>query len=231
MQARDVMVRDVVTVHPEATVRAVAQLLVERRISGVPVVDAEGRLVGIITEGDLIRRAELGTEPRRSRWLEYFIGPDVAAEEFVRAHALRAADVMTKRPESVSEDADLGEVAMLMERRHVKRLPVVRDGRLVGIVSRSNLVQALASLPAESLPEMSADDRELRERVLQAIREQPFGAPWLVSVVVNHGVVELWGAVYTDSERRTIRVAAEAVPGVTEIRDHLAIRPVAYGAE
>jgi CBS domain-containing protein len=225
MKASDVMVTDVVTVRPDMPVREAAKILLDHRISAAPVLNAQGRLVGILSEGDLMRRAEIGTERRRSWWLDLLAGESARADDYIRAHGTRVADLMTKDVVTASENASLSEIAALLERHRVKRVPIVRGDALVGIVSRANLLQALASAPVAPDHPTTGDDRALRERVLASIREQPWGMPWLTTVTVHDGVVELWGPVNSEEERRTLRVAAEATPGVRHVKDNLSLWP------
>jgi CBS domain-containing protein len=218
MRARDVMVRAVATTTPETTVEKVARLMINLRISGVPVLDRNGRLVGIVTEGDLLRRAETGTERRRSRWSEWFSANSRLAAEYVKSHARRVKDVMTREVVSVGELASLGEIAELMETRRIKRVPVVHDGKIVGIVSRADLLQVLASGGATTADEES--DRLIHERLLAELRKQEWANPAESNVVVSDGVVHLWGTVGSEEERRALHVVAENIPGVRAIEDH-----------
>jgi CBS domain-containing protein len=219
MKARDVMVSPVFTAKPSATVKEVAKLLLDRRISAVPVVDEGGELVGIISEGDLLRRAEIGTEPRHSWWLRALSGDDALANEYVKAHARTVADVMTRGVITASPDTPLHEIAGLLERHSIKRVPIVKDGKLVGIVSRANLLQALASSRQER--EVPGSDAAVRERILAHLNNQPWAHTLLLNVTVNDGVVDLWGITGSDAERKAIRVAAESTPGVIAVNDHL----------
>ena len=225
MIARDVMVRDVVTVGTEATIQEAARLMVERSVSALPVVEGNGRLIGIVSEGDLIRRTEIGTERRRSWWLDMLTSREVQVNEFVKANALKVKDVMSSGVISASETTALTEIATLLEKNGIKRVPIVRDGRLVGVVSRANLVRALASAP--SLGPVTSDDEALQERVTEQIRRLPGGMPWLLNVAVRDGTVDLWGAVASDQLRRAIRVAAESTPGVKAVKDNMCRLPVA----
>jgi CBS domain-containing protein len=229
MKASDVMVTDVITVGPEMTVREAAQLLLDRHISAAPVLDAQGRLIGIVSEGDLIHRAEIGTERRRSWWLEFLVSDQTRANEFIKAHATKVADVMTRNVVTATEDTSLGEIATLLERHGIKRVPIVRSDKVVGIVSRANLLQAFASAPVSVQATTSVNDQALREQVMAHIRAQPWGMPWLMTVNVHDGVVELWGPIDSDEQRRTILVAAESTPGVREVKDNL-VRWPASGA-
>lgn len=218
MNARDVMTRDVVTVTPETSVTDIARLLIDRHISGVPVVEND-RVVGIVSEGDLIRRSEIGTERRAgSWWLRFF--RDETPVEFVKAHGRKARDVMTQKVITVSEETPLAEIADLFESNHIKRVPVVSGGRLVGIVSRANLVQALASLGAKAMPPAAADDREIRERLLKTLEPQPWWNSRACTVHVVNGVVHFWGLRNETDDAQALRVAAEEIPGVRGVEDH-----------
>jgi CBS domain-containing protein len=226
MQAKDVMTTKVVTVAPDTRVEQIAALLLERRISGVPVVDADGRLVGIVTEGDLMRRPEIGTERHRGWWLRLFGDERDRAAEYARAHGSRAERVMTRNVVTVTEETPLGEIARLLEEHRIKRVPVVRDGMLVGIVSRANLLHALAARPAPTPPERWMDDRALRDEVVRALDDASLATHGPLNVIVTNGVVELWGLVESDEERRALRVVAENVRGVVAVKDNLGrIRP------
>ena len=220
MNAADVMTTKVTTVTPESSVGDAAKLMLQYRISGLPVVDRKGELVGIVTEGDFLRRGETGTERRRPRWLEFILGPGRLSSEYVQAHGRKIADVMTSDPISITEDVSLEDVVDALERHRVKRLPVMRDGKLVGIVSRANLVQALATvLPRAEGPR--PEDSEIRRQILEEIGRHPWGGN-LINVTVRNGVADLWGTVLDDRERQALRVAVENVPGVTGIKDHIA---------
>jgi CBS domain-containing protein len=212
------MVRAVATTTPETTVEKVAGLMINLRISGVPVLDRNGQLVGIVTEGDLLRRAETGTERQRSRWSEWFSANSRLAAEYIKSHARRVEDVMTREVVTVGELADLGEIAELMETRHIKRIPVVHDGKIVGIVSRADLLQVLASGGATTADENS--DRLIRERLLAELRTQKWASPAEANVVVSDGVVHFWGTVGSEEERTALRVVGENIPGVRGIEDH-----------
>jgi CBS domain-containing protein len=224
MKARDVMVSPVVTVKPSASVKEVAMLLLERRISAVPVVDDQGKVVGIVSEGDLLHRAEAGTERQRSWWLRGLTGEETLAAEYVKAHARKVADVMTSPVTTATPETPLHELATLMERNSVKRVPIVEDGQLVGIVSRANLVQAVASA-RESLLEIPLSDANIREKLLADLQKQAWGRPWLLNVLVNDGIVDLWGVARSDAEKTAVRVAAESIQGVRAVNDNLVIRP------
>ena len=218
MRARDVMYRAVATTTPETTVEEVARLMINLRISGVPVLDKNGQLVGIITEGDLLRRAETGTERRRSPWSKWFSANSRLAAEYIKSHARKVEDIMTREVVSVGELATLGEIAELMESTRIKRVPVLHDGKIVGIVSRADLLQMLASGGAATANEDS--DRLIRERLLAELRTQEWTNTAKSNVVVSDGVVHFWGTVGSEEERRALRVVAENIPGVRGIEDH-----------
>jgi CBS domain-containing protein len=219
MLARDVMVKDVITVRPDVTIQKAAQLLVEHGISAMPVTEDDGRLVGIVSEGDLIRRTEIGTERRRSWWLDMLTPSETRAEDYVKAHAVRVVDIMSRRVITAAETSTLAEIATLLEKHGIKRVPIVRDGRIVGIVSRANLVRALAAAPVHE--PVGADDQTIRERVIDQIRALPGGMSWLLTVTVRDGAVDLWGPVDSAQLRQAIRVAAESTPGVKRVTDNL----------
>lgn len=218
IQVRDVMARNVISVGAHQTILEAVQLMLHNRISGLPVVDAAGKLVGIVTEGDFLRRGEIGTERQRPKWLEFLLGPGRLAEEYVHSSGRTVEEVMTADPCTVTEDDSLETVVELMERRHVKRLPVLRDGRLVGIVSRANLMDALIEL-AHYTRGSAADDATMRDRILAALAN----ARWApnVSVEVHNGIAELSGIITDERERKGAIVAAENVAGVRAVHDHL----------
>ena len=222
MKARDLMSTKVVTVDPDTPVRDIAALMVEKHISGVPVVDEHDSLVGIISEGDLLRRPELGTErPHRRRWLSFFTDAQEQAREFTKTHALRAEEVMTKSVVFIDEDTSLGEVVSKMEKRNVKRLPVMSDGRLVGIVSRVDMLRALAARQAEPVPPPPESDAAIRATLNDVLRHEDWAQSAMVNIIVSDGVVHLWGVIDSDAQRDALRVAAENIPGVTAVEEHL----------
>jgi CBS domain-containing protein len=229
LTAADVMTTEVVSVEPDTSVRDIAELLYTRRISGVPVVEHD-RVIGIVSEGDLIGHAAAIGEPRRSWWLSLFTNESLSARDYAKTHGRTARDVMTASVISVEETATLAEIARLVERHRIKRVPVLRDGKLVGIISRGNLLQGLATLKAE--PPKSVDDATIREQLMAQLRDQPWAHlftddPWAHlstdDIVVEDGVVHLHGTVRTEDERRALRIAAENVPGVRSVEDHLMV--------
>jgi CBS domain-containing protein len=223
LTAADVMTTDVITVAPDATVRDIATLLRSKGISGVPVVDAAGQILGIVTEGDLILREAIAGEHHRSWWLSLFDDPNVVARDYAKSHGRVAKDVMTTPVISVGPATILSEIAKTLERHRIKRVPVVNDNKLVGIVSRSNLLQALAV--ADVSRQGANDDRAIREQLLAELQKQHWVHMGLKNVVVQDGVVSLWGMVSTDDERRALRIAAENMPGVKGVEDHLTSIP------
>lgn len=219
MRARDVMISPVVTAGPDATIAEIVRLMLDNRISAVPIIDEEGKALGLVSEGDLMRRSDIGTEPHRSWWLSAFSGAVSLAEDFVKHHGVKASEVMTRDVVSVTEDAELWQIAETLEKRKIRRVPVLRDGRVVGIVSRSNLLQALTA-GREKIGEPSKDDRAIREELLKALT----GAKWSdmshLNVVVRDGTVHFWGLVNSEAQREALEVAAEEIPGVRGVVDH-----------
>lgn len=228
MKARDVMVSPVITVSPHASVKAVAKTFLERHISAVPVVDEKGKLVGIISEGDLLHRAEAGTERRHPWWLRAFIGPDTLAAEYTKAHARKVADAMTRKVVTATPETPLHEVAALLEKNSIKRVPITENGQLVGLVSRANLIQAVAS--AGKGLEIPLSDATIRNKLMAHLKAQPWAESGLLNVTVNDGVVDLWGITGSDTENKAIRVAAETTTGVRAVNDHLRTWPAGLAA-
>ena len=225
MLARDIMTTDVVTIAPDLSVEQIAQLLLSCGISGVPVVDAGGGLIGLVSEGDLLRRHEGGTERHRSWWLSLLTGPEERAREFVKTHGRTAEQVMTREVMTVTADTPVGEIARIMERRHIKRLPVVEDGKIVGIVSRANLLHGLATHSDRISVTPSPDDRAIREAVQALVTKEDWITHGSLNVIVADGVAELWGWVDSEDERKALLTAVGEVDGVKEIVDHLGSVP------
>jgi len=225
MNAGDIMTRPAITVTPQTTIAEAARLMVNERVSGLPVTDADGAIVGIVTEGDLLHRSETGTAARHSRWLELLVGPGRLARDYVHAHARKVGEIMTTKVVSAEPGTELSEVVKLMEAHRVKRLPIIDGGRLVGILSRANLVAALADSLERAATATGAtgatDDGEIRERILEAIQNEPWGPRASVDVTVTDGVVELYGTITDERERVALQVVAENVPGVKAVRDRL----------
>jgi CBS-domain-containing membrane protein len=221
MRAIDVMTTSVVFAHPDMTVREAAQILADRHISGMPVVDDKGELVGMITEGDLLHRAEIGTGVgKRAWWLEFLASTRELASEYVKEHSHKVSDLMTTGVVVVGEDTPVAEIAELLERHRIKRVPVVKDGKVTGLVSRANLIRALASIATEPSDSAALDDQSIREAITVALQNTRWSLP-RESILVTDGIVHLWGVVTSDEEGNAIRVAAENVPGVKEVNSHL----------
>ena len=219
MRVKAVMTPNVICIGADEPVLKAARLMLQNRISGLPVVDKEGELVGMVTEGDFLRRGELGTQRQRPKWLEFIVGPGKLAQEYTHSSGRKVEDIMTPDPWTIGQDEALEAVVDAMERHHVKRLPVTRSGRMVGIVSRANLMHALASLSRDVPAPPPGGDSAIRDKILAAIGKQDW-AP-RVNVIVRDGVAELHGVITDDRERQGLIVAAENVPGVKRMRDHL----------
>jgi CBS domain-containing protein len=223
MQVRDVMSTTVVTVHLDAPVEDIARQLLEHRISGVPVVDDDGALAGIVSEGDLMRRSELGTERRPSWWLTLLLESEERAARYAKTHGRHARDVMSAPVITVEEGVPLAEVARLLEKHRVKRLPVVRGSEVVGIVSRANLLQGLAV--HEAGKPVEASDQAIRAAIIETLRKDAGVRDELVNVIVSGGIVHLWGAVPSEQELRALRVAVENTEGVRGLENNVGVLP------
>jgi CBS domain-containing protein len=219
MRAHQIMTRQVITVATDAPIVDAARIMLDKHVSGLPVVDKAGKLVGVVSQGDFIRRAEIGTERKRGRWLKFFVGPGRAASDFVHERGRKVGEIMTPDPCTVTEDTTLEDIVQLMERNNVKRLPVVRGDKLVGIVTRSNLLQAVAGLTRD-VPDPTADDDHIRNRIIASIEKTDW-APFGLGVIVFDGVVHLSGVITNEQSREATIVAAENVSGVTKVHDHL----------
>jgi CBS domain-containing protein len=211
MKAADVMVSAIISVRPNARVEEVASILLANRISAVPVIDDQDELLGIVSEGDLMRRAEAGTDRSRSWWLEYLTGKQVLAAEYVKSHSHKVTDVMTRSVITATPETPLGEIVMLLERNGIKRVPIVQNGKVVGIVSRANLLQALAGMPAKNAAAPSAGDSQIREEVLSRLNAQLW-RPSMLNVTVRDGTVDLWGFVTSDDEKKAPESPRKAYP-------------------
>jgi CBS domain-containing protein len=230
MRAVDVMTTDVITVDPDTTVQALAAMLAERGISGAPVVDSSGRLVGIISEGDLLHRAEIGTarrhrERRRSWWLDHFASD--LAREYVKSHGRIVKNIMTRDVVTVTEDTDLADVAALLEAKRIKRVPVVREGKIAGIISRANIVRAVGSSKGAPPREGETDDRSIRVKLLAELGREEWAKVWPEDVLVRDGTVQLWiSADEPPEKRQALRIAAETIPGVRGVEEHVMPAPL-----
>ncbi|HAA45249.1 MAG: conserved hypothetical protein with CBS domain [Halomonas sp. 54_146] len=227
MQAIDIMTPSVVSVGPDAEVRDIAQLLLKHRISAVPVVDGEHRVVGIVSEGDLMRRVKDNHKQGQSWWLSLFSAGKNPAD-YVKLHGRKAHEVMTPNPMTVEENTPIHTIARMLEKHHIKRVPVLRDGKLVGIVSRANLLQGIAN--AVVAPTQSpTDDRQIREAILKEVENNTGVHTQSISVIVDGGVVEIWGLVESPEQKQAVTVAAENVHGVTKVENQLGMMPRGAG--
>lgn len=220
MRAQDVMTQYVTSVGPNDAVSRAVRIMLQNEISGLPVIDTFGRLVGMITEGDLLRRAETATQRRRPRWIEFFMSPGRLADEYAHSHGRKVSEIMSVDPVSVAEATSLEEVVTLMEKRRIKRVPVMRGDKVVGIVSRANLLHALARLSGETKP-VQADDRAIREQLLGELQKQRWAPLPSVDLIVRDGVIDLWGSITDERMRQALVVAAENIPGAKAVNDHL----------
>lgn len=224
MNAADIMTTQVVTIAPEATAKDAAELMLTNRISALPVLDPSGKLLGIVSEGDLVRRAELGTARARSWWLELLTPNRTLATDYVKAHGRKVSELMTRDIVTAKPDMPIGDIALLLEENAIKRVPIIEKGRLVGIVARANLIQALAGRPAEPKAKQPRKDAEIRADALAALAPEPW-RPWLVNITVHGGAANLWGVVNSEEERIAAGVVVENVPGVEAVHNHIIVRP------
>jgi CBS domain-containing protein len=220
MKASDVMTPDVISADPDATVLQAARYMIQHHISGLPVIDKTGTLVGILSEGDFLRRRETHTDRRPSRWLEFLMGPGKLAAQYTHTHGSKVSEVMTTNLHTVSEDTSLEKVVEMMERYRIKRVPVLRGKKIVGIVTRANLMHAMVSL-ARGEPKAASGDAAIRQELLKELKTEKWALASMINVVVREGVVELWGMIVDDRQRQALVVAAENVPGVKQVKDHL----------
>jgi CBS domain-containing protein len=219
MRAHQIMTKDVMTVTPHTSIEEAARIMLRTHVSGLPVLDDAGKLVGIVSESDFLRRSEIGTGRKRPAWLQFLIGPGRAATDFVRERGRKVEDVMTENPITVGEETALEELVRLMEKNGIKRLPVMSGNTLKGIVTRSNLLQAVASM-AHEIPDPTADDDHIRERITRAVNATDW-RPISFEVTVRNGVVHLHGIITTDKARQATIVAAQNAAGVKAVHDHL----------
>ena len=221
MQAKDVMTTNVVTIPVDATIEDAAKAMLDNAVSGLPVVNDAGAVVGVISEGDLLHRQETGTERKRSWWLRAFTSTEQLTHEFITAHSHKVADVMSQNVITIPPDTELGEIAAELEEKRIKRLPVIDGGKLVGIVSRANLLHALASQAGVQAPARTVDDQSLRAAVAETLKDKEWASHGALNIIVNDGVVEIWGWVESEDERKALCLAAGEVPGVKEVLDRL----------
>lgn len=220
MDARNVMTSPVVTAGPDTTVLEIVQLMLDNKISAVPILDEAGMLIGLVSEGDLMRRSEMGTARHPPWWLSAFRGTVSLADGFIKSHGVLASEVMTRQLITADEDTPLWKIAETLEKKKIKRLPIVRAGRVVGIVSRSNLLQALAAQREKAMQSVSKDDQTIREEMLKVLKGEAWPDLSHLNIVVTGGTVHFWGLVNSESQREGLKVAAEAVGGVKDVVDH-----------
>jgi CBS domain-containing protein len=226
MNAADIMTRYILSVGPQSPIVEAIELMLDNHVSGLPVIDEVGQLVGILTEGDLLRRGETGTERHRPRWVEILMGPGRLASEYVRTHGRKVEEIMTRELVSVDPETPLDPIVELMERRRIKRVPVLEGEKLVGIVSRADFLRALAR-GLEDHSAVAAGDEEIRGRILAELARVSWVPRDGVGITVENGVVDLNGVILDEKEREALRVAAENVPGVRAVEDHLVwVEPV-----
>ena len=221
MKAHEMMTKDVITVSPDATVRDIAALLVRHRISGLPVTTADRRVVGMVSQSDLLHKAEIGSEQKRKWWLATFGDPDGMAREYVKAHGQKAADIMSRFIVSVADNAEFADVANTLSTHRVKRVPVIHDGKLVGIITRTDVVRALAKL--EAIGPSRPGDVALQKAVLDKMRAQTWLDTAYVNAEMTNGVVRLTGFIASDDQRRALRVLAEEVCGAGKVQDDMTV--------
>jgi len=220
MIVADVMSRNVISIAPEAMVVDAVNLMLSHRISGLFVVDKADNLVGVVTEGDLLRRDELGTERGRPWWLRLLVSPARQAADFTRAHGRHVRDVMTRDVISVADTAPLEAVVATMEKERIKRMSVTRDGNVIGVISRADLLRALVGMARDVEP-VATDNRSIRTAILDALEHQSWAPMTTLNVTVSKGIVDVWGTIANEAERDAIRVVVENTPGVKAVHDHL----------
>lgn len=224
MKAADIMTTKVVTVAADATAQEAAALMLRHHISALPVLDQAGKLVGLVSEGDLMRRGELGTERERSWWLEIFSSNRSLAADYAKSHGRKVSEVMSRKLITAGPDTPINDIALLLEQHAIKRVPIVQGGKLLGIVARANLVQALAGLKVDKPAKQAGKDAEIREEILARLSGAPW-RPWLLNVTVHDGVAELWGIANSNDEKIAAGVAVENAPGVAKVNNHIIVRP------
>ena len=225
MQASDIMTKNVISVREDTEVRDIAGLLLQHRISAVPVVGDDLRIVGLVSEGDLMRRTETGTDNRHAWWLSELFSTRDKRADYIKTHGRKASDIMTRNVITVSEDTPLHEIARLLESHHIKRVPVTANNRLTGIVSRANLLHGLATRPVEEGSAVQPDDKDVRERLLKEITVAIGADAPLVNATVSDGAVALWGNVDSSVKKKAVEVAAESTAGVKTVENNISVIP------
>ena len=221
MHARDIMTSPVITARPNSSILDLIGLMLEKHISAIPIETSDGKLAGLVSEGDLIRRSEIGARDYSSWWLAAIGGKLRLADDFVKTHGMKAEEVMTLDVITVTEETPVWQIAEILEKNRIKRVPVVLEGSVVGIVSRANLLQALATRREALSAQPAADDRDLRKKILQTLEKQAWSDISHLNVVVQNGVVYYWGRAGSNTERKALKVAAENIPGVKDVVDHM----------
>jgi CBS domain-containing protein len=219
MLARQIMSHQVITVGVDTPVVDAIKIMLSHHVSGLPVVDSAGKLVGIVSEGDFIRRAEIGTERQRGRWLTCLAGAERVAFDFARAHGRRIGQIMTAEPITIGEETPLPKIVEVMEKHGIKRLPVMRENIIVGMVTRADFLPAVAKV-ARNIESLSQDDDQIRNAVIATMARAPW-RPCALNVGVYEGIVSLRGNIRSERGRQAAIVAAENVPGVKRVEDHL----------
>src|SRR5215470_6390421 len=226
MKAADVMVSNVITVGLDASIGEVAATLLNNNISGAPVVGEKGELVGIVSEGDLIRRPEIGTTQRHSWWLELISNKWASATEYIKSHSRKVADVMTREVITAKPDTPLGDIAAMLERNRIKRVPIVEG--VSSSVLRANILRALASATKKLSSLTTTNDSELRKKVQSRLAAEPW-RPTMLTVTVQDGTVDLWGLVHSVEEKKAAQLAAETTPGVRAVVNNIIVQRVGEG--
>jgi CBS domain-containing protein len=223
MIAADVMNAPVITAKPEMSVEQVARIFLQRHISAMPVVDTQGKLIGIISESDLLHRSETGTERQRPWWLVALTSDEILASEYVKARGSSVSDLMTRKVITAEPDTPLSEIAILLEKNAIKRIPILVNGQPIGIVSRADLLYALVM--ARHTVKIPLSDRKIREQLLAHLKKQAWSYSVQLNVTVNNGIVDLWGISDSETEKKAIRIAAENISGVRAVNDHIVVQP------
>lgn len=222
MKAQDIMTRDVITVSPDKSIKDIAALMVEKHISGIPVVGTDGAIIGMVSQSDLLHRAEVGTQRKHKWWFRLFADSNALANEFVKTHGHKAHDIMTRYVVSVREDAELRDVADILDKHRIKRVPVVKDGRLVGLITRGDLVRAL-SLTQVSKSAKKIDNAALHKALQDRIQKQPWINKTYINLTADDGAVEMWGFVDSAEQHRALRLLVEETEGVTKVDDKITV--------
>jgi len=221
MIAKDIMTRAVRMIGPKDNVQAAARVMAESGVSALPVVDDAQRVLGIVSEGDLLRRSEMRTAKRHAWWREFLTAPETLAAEYIKTRSRRVLDVMSRPVISVTEQTPLPEIASIMEQHKIKRVPVLQGGTIVGIVSRADVVRAFAQMDQPS--KAHTDDHSIRNTFLQRLKAQPWASAVGVTFAVSNGSVMVHGVASSEEQKRAMTVMAETIPGVREVRNEIVV--------